>query len=428
MITVPIISKNNNIYPPHFQGADLPCKTPRANAAYIFRQLIGGYCITHPHLDHVSGLIMNTAGIMPKDAKKVIAGLSTTIDALKTHIFNDIIWPNLSDENGGVGFVTYKRLVDASVIGGKIEYKKIIDGLSVQVWPVSHGHCMKAHKHRATDVEEPPTPGISASRHQGHAYVTNGDVPAWKRKCVYDSSCFFIRDDATMKELLIFGDIEPDSVSISIPRRNLPVWIYAAEKIHRGVLSTIFIECSYDIHQPDPFLYGHLTPRHVVEELTVLASKVMYYREMAVPRRPKRRRTTVANTHQDGILMSYNPFHSRAASPAPSGYASGDEAYDSETPRSPRDMEGVRYHTGTKRRRTEDMTGANLLPALPPGIGDLDDTPLKGLKVVIMHIKDDFDDDRDVRQSILANLRKLDAQAGLGVQYELAENGGSMYF
>ncbi|KAJ1303658.1 hypothetical protein OPQ81_008086 [Rhizoctonia solani] len=32
-----------------------------------------------------------------------LAGLPATIQALKTHIFNNVIWPNLSDEDHGAG-------------------------------------------------------------------------------------------------------------------------------------------------------------------------------------------------------------------------------------------------------------------------------------------------------------------------------------
>ncbi|KAF3933537.1 hypothetical protein ABW19_dt0200315 [Dactylella cylindrospora] len=257
----------------------------------------------------------------------------------------------------------------------------------------------------------------------------------WQKKCVYDSSCFFIRDEYTEKEILIFGDVEPDSVSISEPRRNVYIWNYAAEKMHRGILSAIFIESSYDIHQKDEYLYGHLTPRHVIEELQVLASKVLLHRERETRRfsMTKRRRTT----ERGDSIMQIDPFDNAHWQGTMSGYNSDN---DSDTPRSPTDMEGLSYHRRTSaggKRRREPTDDADYTPAPTSAAGSAApassigvDTsyPLKGLTVVVIHVKDDFDDDKDVRQSILNNLRKMEAQVGLGCTFVLAENGASMFF
>ncbi|KAK6540154.1 3',5'-cyclic-nucleotide phosphodiesterase pde1 [Orbilia ellipsospora] len=389
--------------------------------------------------------------MLPHNAKKTIAALPPTIEALKTHIFNDVIWPNLTDENGGVGFLTYQRLVDASVVDGKIEYRKIVDGLSVQAWPVSHGHCMHNHTHRGSDAamiaDDPEmlTRDKSMSLRAATGLVKR---QTWHKKCVYDSSCYFIRDDYTEKEILIFGDVEPDSVSISEPRRNVYIWNYAAEKIHRGVLSAIFIESSYDIHQKDEFLYGHMTPRHIIEELQVLASKVLLHREREARRYSmplKKRRTNEQRASGDSI-MQIDPFDASYFA-SMSAYNSDNE---SDVPRSPTDVEGLssssydrRRSSNTKRRRSEEAGSigsasasgmeytsapATVSPIIN-GTGSVDNSfPLRGLRVVIIHVKDDFDDDRDVRQSILNNLKKLEEKAGLGCTFELAENGGSSFF
>ncbi|EGX46952.1 hypothetical protein AOL_s00097g378 [Orbilia oligospora ATCC 24927] len=439
------VNTNASNPPSHFQGCDLPFKTPRANAAHIFRELVGGYCITHPHLDHISGLVINTAGMLPHNAKKTIAALPPTIEALKLHVFNDIIWPNLSDENGGVGFLTYQRLVDASVVDGKIEYRKVVDGLSVQAWPVSHGHCMHKHTHRGSDAAMVATEDGGPQKCVFKPSTLRSAT--WQKKCVYDSSCFFIRDDYTSKEIMIFGDVEPDSVSISEPRRNVYIWNYAAEKVHSGVLEAIFIESSYDIHQKDEFLYGHLTPRHIVEELQVLASKVLLQKEREARRYsvPKRRRTNNGYAERSQSLLQIDPFDAEFLQPL-SQYNSDGE---SDVPRSPTDVEGLttasnigiqRRSSGGKRRREDDdddqpeytsVPTQNVSPiSMVSNAGGPVDTalPLKGLKIVIIHIKDDFDDDKDVRQSILANLKRLGEKAGLGCEFELAETGGSMFF
>lgn len=52
-----------------FKGLHLPAQSAEANAAHIFREIIGAVLITHPHLDHISGLAINTpileAGVDP---------------------------------------------------------------------------------------------------------------------------------------------------------------------------------------------------------------------------------------------------------------------------------------------------------------------------------------------------------------------------
>jgi glyoxylase-like metal-dependent hydrolase (beta-lactamase superfamily II) len=93
-----------------FEGLQIPHSTANANAAHITRTLVDTYLITHPHLDHISGFVVNTAAL-PGSRPKRLAGLPSTIEAFKNHIFNNVIWPNLSDENNGAGLVTYMRLV-----------------------------------------------------------------------------------------------------------------------------------------------------------------------------------------------------------------------------------------------------------------------------------------------------------------------------
>ncbi|KAF3907425.1 hypothetical protein ABW21_db0205586 [Orbilia brochopaga] len=296
---------------------------------------------------------------------------------------------------------------------------------------------MHNHTHRGSDAATTMDTGSGfRDKPQAIRNATGfglGIRPKFEKKCVYDSSCFFIRDDFTEKEILIFGDVEPDSVSISVPRRNVYIWNYAAEKIHRGVLSAIFIESSYDITQPDEFLFGHLTPRHVVEELQVLASKVLLHREREAQRfsMPKRRRTG----DNDDSILEVDPFGAADTQDAADVYSSQSDD-GSDVPRSPTDLEGLparQLRSATKRRRTDGESASpptyTATPASMAGPNPEDTSfPLKGLKVVIIHVKDDFDDDVDVRQSILNNLIKLEAQAKLGCTFEIAQNGGSMFF
>src|SRR5215471_9690406 len=71
-----------------------------------------------------------------------------------------------------------------------------------------------------------------------------------------ESSAFFLRDDHSGMEIIVFGDVEPDTVSLT--PRNEKVWEAAAPKIAAGTLRAIFIECSFPDSVDDDSLYGHL--------------------------------------------------------------------------------------------------------------------------------------------------------------------------
>ena len=92
-----------------------------------------------------------------------------------------------------------------------------------------------------------------------------------KTGSVYESAAYFLRNNATGRELLFFGDVEPDSIS-SKPQ-TVNVWKAAAPKIPH-TLASIFIECSWTSDRPDNLLFGHLNPVHLVDELVVLALEV----------------------------------------------------------------------------------------------------------------------------------------------------------
>ncbi|KAL2270480.1 hypothetical protein VTJ83DRAFT_2664 [Remersonia thermophila] len=290
-----------------FAGLEVPFSTADANAAYIHKHLIDTYLITHPHLDHIAGFVINTAALAG-DRPKKLAGLPTTITAIKTHIFNNVIWPNLSDENNGAGLVTYQRLVDGGspVLGeGPARgYAEMCPGLQVKVMSVSHGHCIERHTHRGSSRH----PSIDASAAGGyntpsrsfaaHTSISTNigallqqherlNSPCGRRgsgysivdetACVYESSVYFLRSMATGREILIFGDVEPDSISLS--PRNRQVWKEVAPKVATGDLAAIFLECSFDDAQPVERLFGHLAPRFIVEEMRALAEEVVALRD-----------------------------------------------------------------------------------------------------------------------------------------------------
>lgn len=132
-----------------FQGLELPCKTAQANAAHVFREIIGAVLITHPHLDHISGLAINTPILEAGNGPKPVAALPSVLSALKNHMFNDVIWPNLSDEDGGAGLLTYQRLVEGGNPrfgrGDSRGYVRACNGLLTKCLSVSHGRCKQRY-------------------------------------------------------------------------------------------------------------------------------------------------------------------------------------------------------------------------------------------------------------------------------------------
>jgi cAMP phosphodiesterases class-II len=299
-----------------FAGVRFPNISAKANALFIFRELLHSFLITHPHLDHISAMSINTPALEYGREAKAIVALPSTIEAIKNHIFNDSIWPNLSDEDHGVGFVTYRRLIEGGNPrlghGESRGYVNVCDGLATKCWSVSHGKCHRrthsgSYRQRGdsfgfsqSDGYQFPTRRLSrisddhgyiaaiAHQHNHNAggygqpqpgHGTPGAPPLDKDHMFepVSSSAFFIRNDATGHEILVFGDIEPDSVSMS-PRNHI-VWDDAAPKIAKGLLKAIFIECSFDDSVRNEDLYGHLCPRHLIAELTFLANRVIAARE-----------------------------------------------------------------------------------------------------------------------------------------------------
>lgn len=130
-----------------FVGLDLPHHSAQANAAYIFQDIIGTILVTHPHLDHLAGLAINTPIIEAGSGPKAVGALPSVVAAIKNHLFNDVIWPNLSDEDGGAGLVTYQRMVEGGNPrfgrGDARGYIRACEGLLTKCLSVSHGRCKK---------------------------------------------------------------------------------------------------------------------------------------------------------------------------------------------------------------------------------------------------------------------------------------------
>ena len=68
--------------------------------------------VTHSHLDHVSDLgAMCDARALQDGGPLVVAAGKETVEALKTHFFNDVLWPDFSRIPGKDGpTLVYREL------------------------------------------------------------------------------------------------------------------------------------------------------------------------------------------------------------------------------------------------------------------------------------------------------------------------------
>jgi len=409
-----------------FKGLEIPNFSAAANAGHIIRTLVDTYLITHPHLDHISGFVVNTSSL-PGNRPKRLAGLPSTINAFKEHIFNNVIWPNLSDENNGAGLITYMRLVEGGspALGdGDVKgYMEICEGLSVKTWGVSHGHCIEKHSHRGSNAGHSeasphlvPTSlsQLSTSPRANFALTPNSGTDmtrsdshsrAQDRVCVYDSSAYFIRDIATGREVLVFGDVEPDSISLS-PRNHI-IWGEAAPKIIAGHLGAIFIECSYDDSRAEDLLFGHMAPRYIVEEMKELVAQV---RKFSKGEKVSKKRKRISNGN--GLRRRSTRSMPRDAPISP-GTELPFSAFEFEVTQS----DGI-----------EELTDGESSTIQELAFRGKADPPLSGVKVVIIHMKEKLDDGPYIGDIILKELHEYEKEERFGCEFVIAKAGDAMYF
>ncbi|QIW96169.1 hypothetical protein AMS68_001687 [Peltaster fructicola] len=452
-----------------FAGVNFPNESARANALHLLHSYISCYMITHPHLDHLSGFTINTAAFHGKSRPKTLAALPNTVDAVKRHIFNDIIWPNLSDEDGGVGFVSYQRLKEGGDYmigeGDGRGYINVCDGLAARAFSVSHELCTKGppmhHRGSISNAADfaaalnghgnadpatmtrsmsgadyaslPGTPGAHRqSMYNIHGQAQHGQshVP-----CVVDSTAFFIRDEEKAREVLIFGDVEPDSVSMA--PRNEQVWTEAAPRVADGRLRGILIECSYSDAVSDETLFGHLCPRHLIVELTTLAEMVHTLKSDSGQKKRKRSApdSTDSRRHSE---QERKRSRSQTAHLQSSRDTSGSAEFDNHQ------QESVHFS-----REGDALSpraqAARHVSAVPPALSvhvnrsrrwgsqSWDTPPLAGLTVVIIHIKDTYKDGPPVSDTILSQLNEHEKilkgnGRALGCKFVVSKCGGSYWF
>ena len=104
--------------------------------AALLRDSIKGYCLSHAHLDHVAGLLLNA----PDDAPKPIYGLPACLDILQSDYLNWRAWPNFG--NGGAAPALGQYTLRALVPGQSTPLAGT--PLSVRAYPLSHGRPYQA--------------------------------------------------------------------------------------------------------------------------------------------------------------------------------------------------------------------------------------------------------------------------------------------
>ena len=185
------------------------------SAEEIQKKHIKAYFISHGHLDHLAGLVLNA----PNDIAKPIYGFASVIDVLKNNYFTWKSWANFANEGDKpiLNKYTYQPLSEGNEI--------LIPNTELYVTPYSLSHVNP-----------------------------------------YESSAFLVRQN--QEYLLYLGDTGADTVEKS-NKLNL-LWKAIAPLIKENKLKGIFIEVSFDNSMPDKALFGHLTPQLLMHELNTL--------------------------------------------------------------------------------------------------------------------------------------------------------------
>ncbi|MBB6239181.1 3',5'-cyclic-nucleotide phosphodiesterase [Pedobacter sp. AK013] len=181
----------------------------------IQRKQIKGYLISHAHLDHVAGLIINS----PADTAKNIYGLPSVLNILRDKYFTWDAWANFANEGEKPQLkkYTYFPLIEGNT------YPLEGTEMKVKAFELSHGN-------------------------------------------PYKSTAFLIsRNDSYV---LYLGDTGADEIEKSDKLAKL--WQNIAPLINAGQLKAIFLEVSFPNEQPDKQLFGHLTPKLFFSELSKL--------------------------------------------------------------------------------------------------------------------------------------------------------------
>lgn len=203
-------------------------KAPIVQQAMQIFQGIGEYYITHPHMDHIAGMVVNSAAVYEPavPSKKLIKGLPFTIHPLAQHVFNDAVWPQLT--NPALGGLTFSTLENKTVCASTT-----LPQFDVKPFEVHHGAC-----------------------------VAN-------LRDTVSSTVYVITDRQTQDTIVVCGDLEKDPDSDG-EGQLAAVWKHLAEHVQLSRLRAVLIECSNSQSIDERRLFGHLSSVRLVGELEAL--------------------------------------------------------------------------------------------------------------------------------------------------------------
>lgn len=195
-------------------------------------QNIGEYYVTHPHMDHIAGLTINSPVIYESavQSKKYIMGLKFAIDALSNHVFNDLIWPNLTDKRLG-------KLILETIPGQQTIPSKTFPEWNIIAFEVYHG---KKVSNTAANIS---------------------------------STIYIVTHKKSNNTIVFCGDLEKDHSNTREAKLLNKVWLYLANHIPLKNLKAIVIECSNPLSTDEKRLFGHLSSSHLLDELDILKKK-----------------------------------------------------------------------------------------------------------------------------------------------------------
>ncbi len=185
-------------------------------ATEVIRQNIKGYCISHPHFDHVAGLLINS----PSDSNKTIYATRFCLDKIEEHQFTWQTWANFGDA----------------------------------------GDKPTLNKYHYAELKEDTEVPLAGTDMFVTSFILSHANP-------YQSTAFLVRKDSSY--LLYFGDTGADTIEHS--QRLQHVWQTIAPFVTKHQIKAIFIECSYPNEQPEKQLFGHLTPKLLMQEMQRLS-------------------------------------------------------------------------------------------------------------------------------------------------------------
>ena len=155
----------------------------------------------------------------PNDIAKPIYGLPSVLEVIKNNYFTWKSWANF----GSAG--------DPPILN-KYNYQALSEGKEISI----------------------PNTGLTVT-----TFILSHVKP-------YESTAFLVGHKNNY--VLYLGDTGADEVEQSNQLEKL--WMAVAEKIKAGQLKALFIEVSFENALPNKSLFGHLTPKLLMQELTIL--------------------------------------------------------------------------------------------------------------------------------------------------------------